>query len=337
MPDNSIYFDLDRVLSYNALFNFVVGSRGVGKTYGAKKRGIKNFLKNGSQFMYVRRYNTELDRGKNEKFFNDMIKNKEFPDHTLKVSGMDYLIDDQLCGGAMALSTSKIEKGVPFPDVSLIIFDEFIIDRGVYHYLPDEVVNFLELYETIARMRDVTVLFLSNALTVANPYFMYFDLQLPKSKNQIIRKGDDIILAMAQNDAYIEAKKKTRFGKIIEGTPYADYAIDNKFLRDNDTFIEKKGEGSRYLFTFKYKADFYGVWINYDKGKMYVSHDTDPSCKIVYTLTLDDHSPNMMLIKRLQTAVLFKMLVDGYKRGQVWFEDMTIKAICYEVMKLSLT
>jgi hypothetical protein len=336
MPDKSIFFDIDRVLSYNALFNFVVGSRGVGKTYGSKKRGIKNFIKNGSQFIYTRRYNTELDRGKNDKFFNDIIKNQEFPGAEFKVSGMDYMFEGKTCGGAMALSTAKAEKGVPYPDVGLIIFDEFIIDKGVYHYLPDEVINFLELYETIARLRDVTVLFLSNALTVTNPYFMYFDLEIPRNKNKIVRKGDDILLAMAQNEEYINAKKQTRFGKIIEGTSYANYAIDNQFLRDSDTFIEQKSGSATYLFTFKYLANYYGVWISYNEGKLWVSEHVDPSCKIVYSLTLDDHTPNTMMIKRLQTAVMFKMLVDNYKRGQVYFENVNIKNIVYNIIRLTL-
>ena len=268
MPDKSIYFNLDQVLSYNALFNIIVGGRGLGKTYGAKKRGIKNFLKNGSQFIYVRRYNTELDRGKTDKLFHDIIKNEEFPGHEFKVNGMDFLCDNKICGGAMALSTASIEKGVPFPDVGLIIFDEFIIDRGVYKYLPDEITSFLDLYETIARLRDVTVLFLSNALTVTNPYFMFWDLQLPRNKQQIIRKGDDLLLCMASSEAYVQAKKQTRFGKLIEGTSYASYAIDNKFLRDTDTFIERKGPDARHLFGFKYKDMILGVWIDYNQGKV---------------------------------------------------------------------
>ena len=335
MIDKSIFFNLDQILSYNALFNLIVGGRGIGKTYGAKKHGIKSFLKTGSQFIYVRRYNTELDRGKNDKFFNDIIKNKEFPEHEFTVSGMDYQIDGLTCGGAMALSTASIEKGVPYPEVGLIIFDEFIIDRGVHHYLPDEITSFLDLYETVARLRDVTVLFLSNALTTTNPYFMYWNLQLPRNKSGIIRKGKDILLAMASSEAYTQTKKQTRFGKIIEGTAYADYAIDNKFLRDNDTFLEQKPGSARHLFAFKYMDRLYGVWIDYSLGKIWVSQDVDPCCRIVYSLTLDDHSPNTLLIKRLNTAVLFKMFIDAYKRGQVWFENVNIKNITYQIIRLT--
>ena len=63
-------------MSYNGLFNFVLSPRGNGKSYGAKERVIKNFIKTkelygqGEQFIYVRRYKTELK--KKHLFFDDI-------------------------------------------------------------------------------------------------------------------------------------------------------------------------------------------------------------------------------------------------------------------------
>ena len=31
-----MFYDYNKVLSYNAMFNFIIGERGVGKSYGAK-------------------------------------------------------------------------------------------------------------------------------------------------------------------------------------------------------------------------------------------------------------------------------------------------------------
>ena len=39
-----MYYDYQKVLSYNALLSFIIGERGVGKTYGAKKFCIKNYI-----------------------------------------------------------------------------------------------------------------------------------------------------------------------------------------------------------------------------------------------------------------------------------------------------
>lgn len=73
-----MWYNPHELLSHNCLFNFVVGNRGAGKTYGvAKKWAIKTFLKTGKQFIYLRRYKTELDDIPN--FFADIIANNEFP------------------------------------------------------------------------------------------------------------------------------------------------------------------------------------------------------------------------------------------------------------------
>lgn len=60
--DTSIFYDGKRTLTHNCLFNFVVGSRGAGKTFWFKKWAIEDFIKNENQFVYVRRYAKESKR-----------------------------------------------------------------------------------------------------------------------------------------------------------------------------------------------------------------------------------------------------------------------------------
>ena len=43
-----MWWDLKNTSSYNALFNFVGGSRGCGKTYGFKNWAAEDFIKNGN-------------------------------------------------------------------------------------------------------------------------------------------------------------------------------------------------------------------------------------------------------------------------------------------------
>lgn len=59
--NKKIYYSVDRVVSYNALLNLIIGERGVGKTYGFKTYAVKRFLNKGKQFVYMRRYETDLD------------------------------------------------------------------------------------------------------------------------------------------------------------------------------------------------------------------------------------------------------------------------------------
>lgn len=335
MVDESIFYSLSQVLSYNCLFNFICGARGMGKTYSAKDWSIRDFLKTQGQFMYVRRYDTEIrETNRNNRFWRDIAP--KYPDHEFKILKNAYMIDGEEAGQAIPLSTSIINKGIPFPNINKIIFDEFIIDKGVYHYLNDEVTAFLELYETIARLRDVRVLFLSNAVTQVNPYFLYFNLQLPKAKSGIYRQGD-ILLHMAENKEYSDYKRNTRFGKIISGTKYGNYAIDNQFLRDTETFLEKKTANARYQFAFVYKGEIIGIWYDYQAGKVFASTDRDPSNTIKYAITLADHSENTMLIKRLGSSQAARQFIEYYKQGFVFFESMKIKGIVYEIIRLIMT
>ena len=69
---NNIYYDITNTITYDALYYFIIGERGVGKTYSAKKFCIRRFLKTGEQFVYLRRYKTDLEKGK-KKFFKALI------------------------------------------------------------------------------------------------------------------------------------------------------------------------------------------------------------------------------------------------------------------------
>jgi len=328
-----MYFDGNKLLTYNSLFNMVVGNRGGGKTYWSKNWSIKGFLKDGSQFVYIRRYDTEFDQGKKEKFFDDI--REKYPDHEFTVKGYTAYIDKKEAGFFIPLSKAKIMKSVSFPKVDKVIFDEFILDKGLYHYLKDEVVCFLELYETIARTRDnVRVFFLSNAVTITNPYFLYWGIK-PNVNKEIQRVHDDILICMSNDEGFIKEKMRTRFGRLIKGTKYGDYAIQNKFLRDDDTFIGKKSGKSTFYYSLLYNGKKYGVWRDYSVGKYFVSYDTDPSSKLLFTITLDDHTPNTMLLKGRKSRILTDF-TEQYKIGNVIFEDMNIKNVCYEIIRLFL-
>lgn len=325
-----MFWDISKSLSHNCLFNFIVGPRGAGKTYGFKQWAISSFLKTGAQFIYVRRFKEEMRDV--AKFFDDI--QEAFPEHEFEYKRGAFKIDGETAGWPVSLSTAKIKKSVAFPHVNKICFDEFILDSGVYHYLPDEVTAFLELYETIARMRDVTCFLLSNAITITNPYFLYFDISLPYGK-KIFKRGE-ILLEMTENEEFIEAKKATRFGKVIEGTSYGNYAMENKFLRDNRNFIQKKSARAKPYFNFMFMDAMYGVWVDYDAGLMFVSENADKCCRLIVALTNEDHQPNTMFLKSKRQLYQFQTFIDQYMLGNVRFESVNIKNICNQIMKWSV-
>lgn len=352
--DVSMFWDLGKTLTYNSLINVIVGNRGGGKTYGAKKRAIDNFIKRREQFGYIRRYKDDLKKPM-QQFFKDIAP--AYPEYEFKTDSEKFYIrlrpedpkekwtDADIAGYGFVLSTASNKKSIAYPDVTLLIFDEFLLDKGNIMYLQDEPGKLLELYETVARPGTghprVVLFMLANALSVTNPYFLYWNLRMPTKQDKhgkwIWRHPTrPIIVEDVRNEAFIDAKKNTEFGKLIEGTKYADYSINNKFLLDNDTFIERKSAKARYYFTFIYKGKKYGVWADFTEGKMWVSEDIDPSWILVYTLTLKDHQPNTMFLKTGSKSTQYKTFIENYKLGNVYFENMNVKNITYEVIQMTM-
>lgn len=326
--DQKEYWDIDRPLSYNCLYNFIVGSRGVGKTFGAKQWALNRFLKSGEEFVYVRRFEKELR--KLHTFWDDLAP--YFPNHELGFGKKEFYCDGEICGRAMALSTGKIDKSVPYPKVGSIIFDEFILDKGYHRYLPDEVTNFLELYSTVARLRDVRVLALSNALTITNPYFLYFDINRPFRKE--FEAKHDVLIQVIENKKYQSNFRKTRFGRLIANTPYGKYAIDNEFLRDYEDFLDKKTGVSQYLYSIIYHDKQIGVWKDYGSGIYYMSDDVLPD-GLVYAATSPDHGENRILLSG-KSRGLYKNLCLGYQYGMVRFENQHVKNVACDMLNRSL-
>ncbi len=326
-----MYYSRNDLLSYNALFNFVVGSRGTGKTYSFKDWSINDFLKNGNQFVYVRRYKTEFKDIGN--FFDDIMK--KYPEHEFKVGKGKFIIDGEIAGFYIPLSTSITKKSVAYPNVNKIGFDEFILEKSTIHYLPNEVNAFLGLYETIARDRNnVRVLFMANSVTLINPYFLFFDLQVDKNKRFWTFKNGDMVVELTDLEEFKAHKKETRFAKIIDGTEFSKYAIDGDFVNDNYEFIESKTPNSYYCFTLVYKNENIGVWCDGKKGLMYISSKVDQNYPLKYAITTNDHKPNMIVLSNKYSRNKVNILSKMYEYGCLRYESLKLKSIMFEVFKL---
>ena len=338
MNDN-IYYNYQRVLSYNALMTYIIGERGVGKSYGAKEFVADRFINKGKQFVYLRRYKTELKESMMKKghpiFFEqitynaDGTKNKKYENHKLTNKNDTMYIDDKLCGFAMPLSIANILKSSTYNNVDTIIFDEFIIDKGCYHYLQNEVEQLLDVIETVGRLRDIRIIFLGNAVSITNPYFTYFNLSLPYNSDIKICKRDNkgnplIIVNYIKNLKYREVKKQSRFGQLIDGTEYGKYAIDNEFLRDSKSFIRKKTKTCKFYYILVLNGKKYGIWCDYQNGLMFVSNDYDPNCPVIFSINPDDHNENTLMI-RCRTSPFFKSLIEHYRLARLCFENQQIK------------
>ena len=329
-----MYYNIARILTYNAFINILIGERGVGKTFSVSEFVTKEFIKKKHEFAYIRRYKSELS--KSTKHFFDALKlENKFPKHELLTKGTTFQIDGLTCGYAMPLTTAQSLKSVNFSKVKYIIFDEFILENGNSRYLKNEVEIFLGLIETIARMRDVKIFMLGNAVTEFNPYFMFFNLTIPYNNDIKTFKNGLILVQYMSNLEYRKKKKESKFGMLVAGTEYEDYAINNSFRLDNKDFISKKSGTSKFSFAIKYKDNIVGVWLDFNNGCVYMSFDYDKN-GCIFACTNNDHTPNTMLLSVAKKYRGFKIFINNYKMGNVFFENNKIKSISNEIIRLLL-
>lgn len=335
------YWDIPLTASHNCLFNFILGIRGAGKTYGLLKHMLRKYERKGERFLYVRRTEEELrtlTTRKCGRLFNHV--QVEFEGHDLWAEANVLHMDKEVCGYAQALTTARKMKSDALDNVRDIIFDEFIIDTsgGMQRYLTDEVTAFLELYESVARPGtrdyDVRVWFLGNAISSTNPYFDYFDLQMPYQTD--LWKRGDFLVQMVAPPELIEAKKGTRFYKMIGDCAYAAYAAENKFLRDNSSFIKKKSRDSEYMFTITYMDSEIGVWRSNRNGWYFLSDDVDKQCKIIYAVTTEEHTPNTLLLKAFKGGAYLSTLKKAYELGCVYYENQRLCNWFREILRMGL-
>ena len=74
-----IMIELFRIMPF---LIFLIGERGVGKTFGASEFVLVNLLKKVMN-LYIRRYKTDLEKGK-KKFFKALINEGKFENHKLE-------------------------------------------------------------------------------------------------------------------------------------------------------------------------------------------------------------------------------------------------------------
>lgn len=319
-------------MSHNKILNMVLSNRGGGKTYNMTTWAIDDFKRTKAMTAWVRRYQTEIDEMlSNGKFFDAVLE--KYPEDELKIDGNIGYINGEPAIYFIALSTSRQLKSNNYPTVNKIIFDEFIIDKGRVTYLKNEVEVFLDLYETIARTRDnVRAVLLANSITVVNPYFLFFNVK-PNPKKRFTVQGQVCIEIFTDTD-FIDMKKKTRFGQLVNGTRYGDYAINNVWLLDNETFIASKTPRAEFMLSLKYNGITYGFWVDYREGLIFVNRKYDPSSMMQFCLQRDDHETNLLLVKSLSDCKPMQRIVFAFRNGLLRFEDMTVKNQFYEYIGL---
>lgn len=178
MFENSKFYSLRNILKRNAQYNIIFGERSNGKTYACLAYGLELYVKHGQQMAYVRRAKEDFTGRRGASLFDAIVANKlvakltnnEWTDvyyyssrwYLCRYDNNTRITDEKpLCFG-FALSTAEHDKSTSYPNITTIIFDEFITRQ---YYLADEFTVLANVISTIIRQRtNVKIFMLGNTV-----------------------------------------------------------------------------------------------------------------------------------------------------------------------------
>lgn len=186
------FYSLKNILSKQAQYNIIIGERSNGKTYAVEYYAIEKYIKTGEQFALIRRFKEDFRGKRGQHMFDALINNNvvskltnnEFNEISY-YNGMWYLskFDSEtqaitkdnkpFCYG-FAISDVEHDKSTSYPNITTILFDEFLTRQ---YYLTDEFILFMNTLSTIIRQRNnVKIFMLGNTVNKYCPYFKEFGL-----------------------------------------------------------------------------------------------------------------------------------------------------------------
>lgn len=258
-----MWVDYNEIERLKMPFNFIIGPRGGGKTYGAIHLLDKKYKRKG---IWMRRTQTEIDLMLS-KIRGDDFKINTFEDYGIKnglnmdvwrinkqVGAFGNIKNDEqaMWGHLVALSTLSNIRGFSGSYANILVYDEFIAESH-RKQIKNEAEAFLNAYETINRNREfegkdpIKTYLLSNSNSLQNAPILYYlnlieVIRKMKKDHKFIKvlPKRGVTITLTQQLEFVEKKKITAIGKLTEGTSYATMAFDNDFAYDDFSYVESK-------------------------------------------------------------------------------------------------
>lgn len=316
----------------------VSGNRTSGKTTFFSHLLVENFFRKGEKPLLLYRFKQDIENVA-DKFFSDLqglwyqsyrMEEKVYNKGAyLELSMFDEIMETrETFGYAVALNAADSVKKVShvLNDCSCIFFDEFQSEVG--NYAPKELEKFQSIYLSVARghgkqFREIPVYMCSNNVSILNPYFTHFGVTERLRSDTKFLRGNGWVLEIANNESAKQAQVQSGFYKAFGATNYMNYSANGFYLNDNNTFIEKITNNGDYLVTLKIEGEYYGVYVFEDMGILYCSNKADKDFPVKISATLDDHTPNYVMLTRHK--VMIQNMRDMFEKGCFRFKNLKCK------------
>lgn len=329
----SDYFDGGKLISYNCPISLCTGVRSLGKTYYFKRKGLLDYIKRGTTWAYIRRYDEQIKEQLKERggFFSDMIVNGVAPEWEYRVNGR--IMECRPAGSKerfkpfgqfIALSKYDARKGSIDAKMDKMVMDEFIRENRRSPYLPDEVAALMNLWETYDRRENrIRLYLLGNTADLTNPYFLEWGITITDPMPEFTRwhRNTVVLQYTAGNDAFRKRADDSNIGRVTRGTAYDAMAAKNRFLQYSEAFVvQAKPPKCRHTVTFKFQGETYSVWMDPARGDYYILAKDVQDGKQTIALTRDDMRPNMIMLAK--SSPVLKTLARMYRYGYCFFDSV---------------
>lgn len=350
------FYDWEKTLSYDADVTMVVGNRGVGKTYGLRRRFLLDYIKGGYRFCEVVRYKDEVSSVM-ENYFERLLRTPEFEDYMCKYEGRKAYIarkpkDEEesdkkhkpkwdVIGYFIPMTGAQSAKKKTYDRVKRIVLDEAVIDRADrYHtYLPNEFVTLANIVDTVSRERADTeslrprVYLLGNACDFGNPYFAAYGVTSDLKFGYRWFRGKTFLLHYVDSGDYGREKiEGTVAGRMMAGTDEATVAAGNMFLGMSTDFVAKKTKAARFNFGIRYNGTIYSVWSDMREGLYYVTKGAPNNASPIYYLSNDQAQVNYIAARK--TAKVFQVFAEAYYLSMIRYDSVDTKRNFLEVLNM---
>lgn len=314
-------------------------TRSAGKTTEFSHVLVDDFLKKGSRFGVLYRYDYELEDCA-DKFFND-IKEIYYPSsEMISVSRLrgkyhELWLDNDLCGYALSINSADTLKKYShfFNSIDQMFFDEFQSESNNYCY--KEIKKFQSLHTSIARapgkpVRYVRMIMCSNPVSILNPYYASMHINERLRKNTKILRGDGYVLENYHNENILNAQELSGFNRAFAKDEYQTYISQGLYLDDNSSFIKSMSGRSRYLATIKFRGKLFAIREYEESGVIYCDKRADKTNKNKLVLDVNDHDINFVMLKK--NDFFIKQLRYFFDRGCFRFKDLECKQTILQLL-----
>lgn len=350
------FYNVKKLLTFQRILNFIVGSRSIGKSTSVACLCILNYIINGKKFIYCRRTKDEVLLTCRSFFDNAVqilnVKCKGMLpkiEYVIYKSGRFYIKlegkEEEQCGYCIPLSLEQKHKSATFSEYNIIVYDEFIAtDNSRYlgniDYPDREYDSLMSLFQTVDRgidepyRNETIIICMGNNWQKYNPLFLSLNISdfIEDDSEWIRPKGELWIL---HNIGEVEATKlgDQSNAYLLSNQKLKDYAFRNVSTESNE-YIKKldKNVKSTYYFTLLYNGNKFGVYKQRDEffiGKARKNQEE-------IALQNRDHIYNdLKLLTSWREEPIMEILIDAYKKNKLFFCTGLAKNEFLKYFKLS--